>query len=149
RRARVSVGTVSNVVSGVVPVSKRLKDRVLEVIKQLDYHPNHVARSLKIKQTKMIGMVISDITNPFFPQLVRGAEDAAWRRNYMLITFNSDEQIERERQVLTALRGRRVDGILMVAAGGSDHSHIRAIKASGIPVVCVDRDLPGAGLDCV
>jgi LacI family transcriptional regulator len=149
KKARVSVGTVSNVLSGAVPVSKRLRERVLEVIKQLDYHPNHIARSLKIRQTKMIGMVVSDITNPFVPQLVRGAEAAAWRANYMLIVFNSDDQPEREQQVLAALRSRRVDGILLLAAAGSDRSHVAAVRDSGIPVVCVGQELPGLSLDCI
>ncbi len=132
-----------------MPVSKRLRERVLEVIKQLDYHPNQVARSLKIRQTKTIGMVISDITNPFVPQMIRGAEDAAWQRKYMLITFNTDDQLERERQVISALRGRQVDGILLMAAAGSDHAHIRAVHDSGIPIVCVEREIRDLTLDCV
>ena len=80
RRARVSVGTVSNVLSGTVPVSDKLRERVMQVVRDLDYHPNHVARSLKIRQTKMLGMVVPYLTNPFFPQVVRGAEDVAWRQ---------------------------------------------------------------------
>src|ERR1700744_5410980 len=110
-RAKVSVGTGSNVISGGVPVSPKLHDRVMGVIRQLDYHPNHIARSLKIRQSNTIGFVISDITNPFFTQLARGAEEAAWKANYLLIILNSDEQPERERQVIAALRARRVDGI--------------------------------------
>jgi len=148
KRAKVSVGTVSNVIGGRVPVSDRLRNRVLEVIAKLDYHPNFVARSLKIRQTKMIGIVVSDITNPFFTQMVRGAEEAAWQKSYTLIIFNSDERLERERQVISALRARRVDGILLVAASGSEHGHIRAVRDAGIPVVCVDRELAGLGLDC-
>jgi LacI family transcriptional regulator len=149
RRARVSVGTVSNVLSGSVPVSKSLKDRVLEIIRQLDYHPNHVARSLKIKQTKLMGMVIGDLNDPLFPPLVRGAEDAAWRENYLLITLNSGGDLEREREVLSALRSRRVDGILLVSASDRDTAHIRALKASGVPIVCLDREVHGIALDCV
>ncbi len=149
RRARVSVGTVSNVISGTVPVSKRLRERVLDVIKQLDYYPDHVARSLKIRQTRTIGLVISDITDPFFPQVMRGAEDAAWSANYILITLNSDDQPEREQQSLDALRSRRVDGILLVGAGKEDAARIRAIQASGTPVVCLDREIAGTGVDCV
>ncbi|HUA84593.1 MAG TPA: LacI family DNA-binding transcriptional regulator [Bryobacteraceae bacterium] len=148
-RARVSVGTVSNVISGSVPVSKRLKDRVLEVIKQLDYHPDHVARSLKIRQTRTIGLVISDMTDPFFPQVMRGAEDAAWGANYILITLNSDDQPEREQQGLDALRSRRVDGILLAGAMSADPARIRAIQSSGTPIVCLDREIAGAGVDCV
>ncbi len=150
RRAQVSVGTVSNVLSGAVVVSDRLKERVLEIIRELDYHPNHVARSLKIRQTKMLGMVVSDITNPFFPQVVRGAEDAAWKHNYMLVTFNSDDQLERERQVLSALRTRRVDGILLVAAStDGDLSHIQGTLDSGIPIVCIDRPITTLPVDCL
>jgi LacI family transcriptional regulator len=149
QQARVSVGTVSNVVSGAVPVSKKLKDRVLDVIQQLDYRPDHVARSLKLRHTRTVGLVISDITDPFFTQVMRGAEDAAWSANYILITFNSDDQPEREQLVLDALRSRRVDGILLVAATGTDPARIRAIQESGTPVVCLDRELSGAGLDCV
>jgi LacI family transcriptional regulator len=148
RRARVSVGTVSNVLSGAIPVSDRLRQRVLQVVRDLDYHPNHVARSLKLRQTKMLGMVVTDITNPFFPQLVRGAEDAAWKYNYILITFNTDEQLERERQVLSALRTRRVDGIALVAASSDgDLSHIRGTIEAAIPIVAVDRAAPGMPLD--
>ncbi len=150
RRARVSVGTVSNVMSGTVPVSVKLRERVEAVIRDLDYHPNHVARSLKIRQTMMLGIVISDLTNPFFPLVVRGAEDAAWKSRYMLLTFNCDDQVERERQVLTALRTRRVDGILLVAASTEgDLTHIRAATAAGIPIVCLDRTLKGLQLDSV
>jgi DNA-binding LacI/PurR family transcriptional regulator len=137
------------VLSGTVPVSKRLKERVLDIIHQLDYHPNHVARSLKINRTKLMGMVIGDLGDPLSPPLVRGAEDAAWRENYLLITLNSGDKVERERELLSALRSRRVDGILLVAANDRDAKHIRALKASGIPIVCLDRELQGLGLDCV
>jgi LacI family transcriptional regulator len=150
RRANVSVGTVSNVLSGAVPVSHALKQRVLDVIRELDYHPNHVARSLKIRQTKMIGMVVSDITNAFFPQVVRGAEDAAWKHNYILITFNSDDQADRERQLLSALRTRRVDGVLLVAASTEgDLSHISGTVEAGIPVICIDRPIASLPLDSI
>ena len=149
QKAHVSVGTVSNVISGAVPVSKKLKDRVLEVIKQLDYYPDHVARSLKVRRTRTIGLVISDITDPFFPQVMRGAEDAAWSANYILITFNSDDQPLREQHALEALRSRRVDGILLVGATGTDPARLRAIQDSGTPVVCLDREVSSAGLDCV
>ncbi len=149
RRARVSVGTVSNVIGGRVAVSERLRTRVLEVIERLDYHPNFVARSLKSRHTQMIGIVVSDITNPSSTQMVRGAEDAAWQKNYTLIVLNSDGRLERERQVIAALRTRQVDGILLVAATGGEHRHIRAVMDAGIPIVCVDHELSGRGLDCV
>ena len=86
RRARVSIGTVSNVINGTAVVSEGRRELVEEAIRALDYHPNQIARSLKISRTGMVGMVISDITNPFFPQLVRGSEDALLKRGFSLPT---------------------------------------------------------------
>lgn len=150
KAAGVSVGTVSNVLSGNVSVSEDLRERVNTAIRELDYHPNHVARSLKVKSTKTLGMVISDITNPFFPQVVRGAEDAAFAQGYFLITFNTDDRVERERQVLSMLRYRRVDGLLLVVApSDGDSSHIRSTVEAGIPVVCLDRIPQGLPVDSV
>jgi LacI family transcriptional regulator, galactose operon repressor len=139
RQARVSVGTVSNVLRSVSSVQPELRQRVELAIRKLDYHPNHVARSLKSRQTETLGMVISDITNPFFPLVVRGAEDAASALGYFLVTFNTDDRIERERQVLSLLRSRRVDGVLLVVAPNSDASYIETLVDDGIPIVCIDR----------
>lgn len=140
KRAGVSVGTVSNVLSRTVRVSPQLVERVSKAVRELDYHPNHVARSLKIKQTKMLGMVIPDITNPFFPQIVRGAEDAAMKNGYLLVTFNTDDHTEREKEVLSVLRSRRTDGILLVTARDTiDVSHVTGTIEAGIPVLCLDR----------
>ena len=132
-----------------MPVSKRLRDRVLKVIQELNFQPNHLARSLKIRQTKTIGMVIRDITDPVFPQMIKGAEDAAWLHNYLLVALNSDGQCERERQIVIALRTHRVDGILLTVSAGPCQDHIRAVRDAGIPVVCLERDVPELGLDCV
>jgi len=162
KRAGVSTATVSNVITGAVNVSPGLQKRVLAAIEELDYHPNLVARSLKLKRTRLLGMVVSDITNPFFPLMVRGAEDVALENNYLLITFNTDDQVERERKVLTALRSRRVDGILLVISPNPEApSHIEKAMRAGIPLVCLDRmpvgfeadsvtvDNPGGAFRCV
>ncbi len=130
-------------------MSKRLRERVLEVIQQLDYHPNQIARSLKIRQTNLIGLIVNDTRNPVIFDLLRGAEEAAWRANYMLIVFDTGDKTERERHFVSALRSRRVDGILLIAAGSSNHDHIAAAEESGIPVVCLERELSGLNLDCV
>lgn len=95
KKAGVSVGTVSNALTSVVPVIPKRRARILSVVRDLGYQPNHVARSLKLRQTKMLGMIISDITNPFFPHLVRGAEDGDLKNNYVLLTFNTGDRIER------------------------------------------------------
>jgi len=150
RQAKVSVGTVSNVLAGSATVRAELRRRVEEAMRGLDYHPNQIARSLKTRQTKTLGMVISDITNPFFPQVVRGAEDAAIASGYLLITLNTDDNPERERQALSMLRARKVDGLLLtVAASRDDMNHVEQFRDSGLPIVCIDREVPHVPLDLV
>lgn len=149
KRAGVSVGTASNVISGTARVSKARAARVLAAVQELDYHPNEVARSLKVKQTKLLGMVLPDITNPFFPEIIRGAEDAALERGYLLLAANTDEQAEREKRLIKALRARRVDGILLAASASKDEAHIKNVIAAGVPVVCLDRAVPDIPLDAV
>lgn len=150
RQARVSVGTVSNVLTGTTPVSAELRERVLKAVRELDYHPDYVARSLKLRYTMMLGMIISDVTNPFFSSLVRGAEDAALERNYLLLTFNTDDRVEREKRALAVLRSRRADGILLVVAPQpGDYDHISETLEMGMPVVCLDRVPPKIKVDSV
>lgn len=149
KRASVSIATVSNVIRGTKPVSASLRERVNAAIRELDYSPNAIARGLKVKQTRMLGMVLPDITNPFFPGIIRGAEDTAFERDYFLVTANTDEQIGRERRLLSALRSYRADGILLATAPGGDTSHIRSTIASGVAVVFLDRPVPAVQADAV
>ena len=149
KRARVSVGTVSNVIRGNAQVGRQLREKVESAIRDLDYHPNEIARSLKVNQTYMLGMVVPDITNPFFPEIIRGAEDKAFERRYLMVTANTDEQIERERRIISALRSRRVDGILLACAPGADNHHIRGVIDAGISLVCLDRMPVGMKVDAV
>lgn len=148
-RAQVSIATVSNVIRGTRRVSAKLEERVRAAIRELDYYPNEIARSLKVKQTRMLGMIIPDITNPFFPEIIRGAEDTAFERGYFLVTANTDEQIGRERRIIGALRSYRVDGILLASAPGKDASHIRSTMDAGISIVCLDRSVAGVKTDAV
>jgi LacI family transcriptional regulator len=150
KRAGVSIATVSNVITGSIAVSPNLTERVRKAIRELDYHPNHIARSLKVKQTNMLGMVIPDITNPFFPEVTRGAEDAALEKGYLLVTANTDEKMEREKMVVSVLRSRRVDGLLIAVAPASGTlTHIESALEAGVPTVCLDRVPPGLALDSV
>ncbi|MGH8163810.1 MAG: LacI family DNA-binding transcriptional regulator, partial [Rhodanobacteraceae bacterium] len=148
-RAGVSIATASNVVSGSRRVGKARMARVLAAVKDLDYHPNEIARSLKAKQTRMLGMVLPDITNPFFSDLIRGADDAALERGYLLVTANTDEQVEREKLFVAALRSRRVDGILLAATASKSEAHLESVAAAGVPIVCLDRMAPGLAVDAV
>jgi len=138
--AGVSIGTVSHVLTGSLPVSHRLRTKVEAAIRELDYHPNHVARSLKTSRTRSLGIIVPDMTIPFFPRIIRGAESAARQRNYSLVAVNSDESGRRQRELLSLLRSQRVEGILLVAGTVSDpFDQISRTMDAGIPMVCVDR----------
>jgi DNA-binding LacI/PurR family transcriptional regulator len=138
--AGVSVGTVSHVITGSVPVSEPLRLKVQAAIRELNYHPNHVARSLKTSKTRTLGIIVPDMTISFFPQLIRGAETAARQHGYSLIAVNSDDDGERQKELLSLLRSQRVEGILLViAAAPTPLNQISRILESGIPVVCLDR----------
>lgn len=151
RRAKVSVGTVSNVLNDSNAVSSQLLRRVQQAMRDLNYHPNNHARSLKSRRSSVIGIVISDITNPFFPLVLRGVESAIVQHGYMLTIFNTDDDLERERQIFSLLRTHRVDGMLAVVAPNpaNDVSHIVQAIDMGIPVVCLDRTPPGLNVDAV
>lgn len=148
--AQVSLGTASKVMSGAENVSLKLRGRVERAAAQLNYRPNHVARSLKTRQTRTLGMVVSDLANPFFPEMVRGAEDAALGRGYVLMTFNTDDQPERERRIFDLLQARGVDGLLVVLAlpKGGNEALLGRIQAD-TPVVCLDRQPESLAVDVV
>jgi LacI family transcriptional regulator len=148
-RAKVSIATVSNVIRGTRRVSPKLTERVRAAIRALNYSPNEIARSLKVKQTRMLCIVLPDITNPFFPEIIRGAEDSAFERGYFLVTANTDEQIGRERRIVAALRSYRVDGILLASASGTDKSYLKSTMDAGVALVCLDRAVPGIKADAV
>src|SRR5690349_3543978 len=139
-RAGVAVGTVSHVITGSVPVSEPLRRKVQAAIRELDYHPNHVARSLKTSKTRTLGIIVPDMTIPYFPRVIRGAESAALSRGYSLIAVNSDDDGDRQRDLLSLLRSQRVEGILLVvAASPTPVTQISRIMEAGIRIVCLDR----------
>jgi LacI family transcriptional regulator len=147
--ADVSIATVSNVIRGTRRVSAKLTERVHAAIRELNYSPNEIARSLKVRQTRMLALVLPDITNPFFPEIIRGAEDTAFDRGYFLVTANTDEQVGRERRIVAALRSYRVDGVLLAPAGGTDTAHLKSTLEAGVALVCLDRTVPGMETDAV
>jgi LacI family transcriptional regulator len=150
RLAGVSSGTVSNVITGGAEVSERVRKRVLDAIRELDYRPNLIARSLKTKRTYTLGIVVPDITIPFFPKVIRGAEAAARKRGYFLIVLDSEGNHEREKDMLALLWAQHVEGILLIAADGHRWSAPSfASITAGVPVVCLDRVPDGIDADSV
>ncbi len=149
-RAGVAVGTVSHVITGSVPVSDSLRRKVQAAIRELDYHPNHVARSLKTARTRTLGIIVPDMTIPYFPKVIRGAEAAARKRGYSLIAVNSDDDAERQRDLLSLLRSQRVEGVLLVmAAAPAPVGQIQRMIDAGMKIVCLDRIPDRIAVDCV
>ncbi len=147
--AGVSAGTVSNVISGSTRVSEDARRRVLDAIRILKYQPNLIARSLRTNRTHTLGIVVPDLTIPFFPKIVRGAEAAARERGYFLIVLDSQRNHDLEIDMMALLR-QRVDGILLISAGDRKWSaESAAAIAAGPPVVCVDRLPQGLETDSV
>src|ERR1700675_4991930 len=150
RESAVSVFTVSEVVNKKSHVSKKLRDRVEETIRKLNYRPNLIARSLAKQKTHTIGMIVPDIANPFFPVVVRGAEDAAQKHGYNLLLCNSDDSLEKEERPIHLLLSKRVDGILLTKAAEDFRPPLRQmIKESRIPFVLVMRTYPKLTADAV
>lgn len=138
--AGVSVWTASAVVNNKDGVSDRLRKRVAEAMQALDYHPDFVARSLRVRCTHTIGIVIPDITNPFFTDLISGAETEAGKNGYSVILCDSGEDPARERNNLNNLFSRRVDGVVLAPA--TCETVQDTLIQRRFPIVLVDRVPP-------
>lgn len=145
RLAGVSVATVSAVINGTARVSPTRVRLVRQAMEAIDYHPDQVARSLKVGKTFVIGMVIPDVTNAFFPQVIRGVEDAAHAEGYSVILCNSNEDQNQEDRHLNMLFSRRVDGVLLACTNIAT-AYDRLLRRR-FPIVFFDRipELPHHG----
>lgn len=144
RRAGVSAATVSRYLNG-EPV--RAEERVRDAIAALDFRPSAVARSLKSGRTRTIGLVIPDVTNPFFAAVVKGVESVAREAGYTISLFNTDESVERESQLVQDL-AERVDGLILAPVSEEDPVPERG-RRRGVPIVFLDRDVAGTAFDAV
>ena len=138
RRAGVSVGSVSRVINDHPTVSPATRERVEVAVRELGYVPNAIAGSLRSRRSKTIGLIIPDVTNPFFSELALHVERSAAAAGYNVILGNSDNSAERQKHYLRALAVRRVDGIILAPARGLDPSF-----EFEIPLVGVDREVAG------
>lgn len=136
RLAGVSTSTVSAVINGTVPVSPEKKVRIQEAMSALDYQPDAIARSLKTGKSNAIGIVVPDITNAFYPEVIRGAEEAALAAGYSVLLCDSSENYQIEERHLSALFSRRVDGVLL---GCCVDSRAHETMRRRFPVVYIDR----------
>jgi LacI family transcriptional regulator len=137
RLAEVSIATVSAVINKTAVVSSKRAERVRKAMEALDYHPDHIARSLKTGKTQTIGIILPDVTNPFYPEVITGAEEIAHANKYSVILCNTNEDPLQELQQLNVLFGHRVDGVLI---GCTDPGiSLEGPTKRRFPIVCFDR----------
>jgi DNA-binding LacI/PurR family transcriptional regulator len=146
--AGVSVATVSRVLSEHSYVRDEVRWRVQKAIAELNYRPNRVARSLRAQRSKFIGLIISDIENPFYTALVRAVEDVAYARQYSLLLCNSDEDPDKERVYIEFMRDEQVAGVIASPTSESLTS-LQGLLTARIPVVAVDRRAKNTPVDTV
>ena len=146
--AEVHPSTVSRVMNDDSRISEKTKNKVLLIIKKLGYTPNAIARGLKTKRTYTLGMLIPDITNPFFAEMARGVEDEANKNNFNVILCNTDDKLKKERIYLEILKGKRVDGLILGTAHIKDKS-ILELEKKKFPYILLSRNIEGLDKNCV
>ena len=148
RKANVSIATVSRVMNGTGQVSEKTRKKVQKVIDENHYVPNSVARSLVMKSTRIFGVIVADILNPFYAEIIRSIQDEVDKAGYSIITCNSDEDMEKEKQCIQMLMEKHVDAIILAGGRGKGeffNAHVHA-AARQVPVVLVNEHLDGENI---
>ncbi|WP_099352571.1 LacI family DNA-binding transcriptional regulator [Fredinandcohnia onubensis] len=149
KKANVSPMTVSRVINNAGNISEKTKEKVEKVIKELNYIPNNAARSLTLKHSKILSLLITDITNPFFTKVARGAEDKAKQMGYRLLLSNSDENLVKESEYIDMLLSSGVDGVLIAPTGDDSNKNLKTLIKHKIPFVLIDRQVKDIECDIV
>jgi len=145
----VSAMTVSRALRGDPTVLPETRERVLAVAAQLGYRRNELARSLRVGGSSgMVGLVVTNLANPFYAQLALGVETVSAARGMKVVVSNTGDDVERERELVNDLAARRVDGMVVVPAG-QDQRHLDPGRLGGVPVVLVARPPLSIDVDCV
>lgn len=143
RESGVNMSTVSRALSGSYGVRKETREKVLAVAQRLNYRPNLVARGLATGRSQTLGLIVSDIRNPFFAEIVRGAEDAAYRAGYDIVLCNSDLDPVKQMRYVRSLLEKRVDGLLMNSVSDLSRRQQEELGSCGVPIVLLNV-APGA-----
>jgi len=138
KKANVSVSTVSYVLNNKKTVKPETMQRIMQAVEEAGYYPNQLARGLKTRQTLTLGVIVPDISNEFFTQVIRGIEDTVNQDGYSIILCNTDNDANRERKYIDTLLSKDIDGLIFVGTGKTQYI---LEKKSAIPVVVVDRKL--------
>ena len=146
--AGVSIATVSHVINNTRFVSEEAKQKIFDAMKELAYKPNAVARSLRKKESRIIGLILPDNTNPYFAEIAWSIEYASRNMGYSVILCNSDGDVAKESSYIDVLLENQVDGVILVAAGESTANFLK-LQERNIPTVMVDRDSPNVNIDSI
>ncbi len=150
KRAGVSIATVSRVLNNSDNVNEETRMKILKAIKDLKYQPSRVAKRLRSKSisSNLLGVLIPDIQNPFYVDVLRGIEDVAYKNNYAIIMCNYGQDDKKEVMYLDILQSESIDGLIAAPVSENDQ-RLKDIIKNGMPVVCVDRGLSGIDVDIV
>ncbi|WP_026464207.1 LacI family DNA-binding transcriptional regulator [Adhaeribacter aquaticus] len=151
QQAGVSTALVSYVLNGKEKesrVGKEIAAKIKEIAKELNYQPNHLAKSLRSGKTHTIGLIIADISNPFFANIARIVEDEAKKHNYTVIIGSSDEKAANSWDLINVMINRQVDGFIIVSAENSEEQ-VQYLKERNLPFVLLDRHFPELHTDYV
>jgi len=152
REAGVSSTTVSRVLNGSGYVKEETKALVLKIIKEFNYTPSAVARSLSNNETNTIGVIVPDIENPFFGKIIKGISSLADERNLNIILCDTNENISKEMKFLNMLKEQRISGIIITPTNDINevnNEQLSVLENMGIPIVLVDRDVKHSNFDGV
>lgn len=144
----VSAMTVSRVLNKSTRVAEATRLKIEEAIEQLGYVPNNLARGLRTS-TRTFALIIPDVSNPFFTDIVHGAEEVAWQQGYTVFLGNTHSSAEREKHYLYKFLGHSIDGLLIAPSGHSTKATLDDVRSRGIPYVLVDANVQGAKSDTV
>ena len=147
--AHVSWATVSRVLNNNPSVDGALRSRVLEAVQSLGYHPNPAARRLRARSSDVVGLLISDIQNPFYLSIIRGVEDAAHTHQLSVVLCNSDEDQPKQQRYLRVMEAERVGGIIIAPTTNTDAAALDRLSRAGIPIVVLDRLIGGLTSDAI
>lgn len=141
KKSGLSVSTVSRVINKKTKkyrISREVELMVLKAAKELNYRPNQLARSLRLKKTQTIGLVAPDISNPFFAQIIKTIQTEVHKLHYSLVVCDSDESLELEVEHTNLLFSKGIDGLIVMPVG-QQYQHFKFLLENGVPVVTVDR----------
>jgi LacI family transcriptional regulator len=144
KQANVSSATVSRVLNNSGYVKEETKQRILDAIKETNYVPSAIARSLSKSETNTIGVIVPDITNAYFGEIIKGISDVAEKNNLNIILFNTDNYLEKEIRALNLLKEQRIKGIIMTPGFGEEkfnEAYIKTINHLNIPIILVSADV--------